>query len=253
MHYFDASTWIGKWPFALIDAHTARSLAAHLKAHGIRRALVSPLDAVFEPAPGRANRELLSSTRGVAGPAPVPVINPALANWRDELDSVTAEDRVPAVRLLPAYHNYRLRGRAVDEFAAEAVRRGLRVIVQVRLIDERHEFHAMNIKPVKPADFVAFRARHPRLRVMASGFLRSELMTIAGKCPGVLFDLSFAEWHETIRYLLARVPLRQLAFASHTPFLVTAAARAKLDTSGLPASKLAAIASRNLERWLGGS
>ena len=43
----------------------------------------------------------------------------------------------------------------------------------------------------------------------------------------------------------------KLAFASHTPFLITAAARAKLDTSGLPAIRLAAMAAGNLERWLG--
>lgn len=251
MNYFDASTWIGKWPFAFVDAHTAKSLVGHLRTHGIRRAVVSPLDAVFAPAPGPANRELLRATQGVAALVPVPVINPTLADWREELADVTSNPRVRAVRLLPAYHNYRLGSRAVNELAAELIRRRLRLIVQVRLIDERHEFHAMNIKPVKPADFAAFAARHPRLRVMASGFLRSEILAIAKKCPRALFDLSFAEWHETIRHLLAKMPVRQLAFASHTPFLITAAARAKLDPSGLPESQLAAIASRNLERWLG--
>jgi hypothetical protein len=251
MNYFDASTWIGKWPFAFLDAHTAKSLAAHLKSQGIRRALVSPIDAAFEPTPGPANMALLKSTLGIKALVPVPVINPALANWRDELNTVTADPRVCAVRLLPAYHNYRLRGKAVDAFAADAVRRRLRVIVQVRLIDERHEYHAMKIKPVKPADFAAFVKRHPRLRVMASGLLRSEILAIARMCPGALFDLSFAEWHETIRHLLAKMRARQLAFASHTPFLITAAARAKLETSGLPSSRLTGIASRNLERWLG--
>jgi hypothetical protein len=250
MNNFDASTWIGKWPFAFVDAHTAKSLAMHLKAHGIRRALVSSIDAVFEPAPGRANLDLLRGTKNVKGLIPVPVINPALANWRAELEAVSAGARVQAVRLLPAYHNYRLRAKAVDEFATEAVRRKLRMIVQVRLIDERHEYHAMNIQPLKPAEFAAFATRHPRLRVMASGFLRSEILAIAKQCPRALFDLSFAEWHETIRHLLAKTPARQLAFATHTPFLITAAARAKLETSGLPDSKLAAIASRNLERWL---
>lgn len=251
MNCFDASTWIGKWPFAFVDAHTPRSLAAHLEAHGIRRALVSPLDAVFAPAPGPSNRELLRATQGIAALMPVPVINPTLADWREELDAVASDPRVRAVRILPDYHNYRLGARAVNELAAELIRRRLRLIVQVRLIDERHEFHAMSIKPVKPADFAAFAARHPQLRAMASGFLRSEILAIARKCPRSLFDLSFAEWHETIRHLLAKVPVRQLAFASHTPFLITAAARAKLETSGLPASRLAAIASRNLKRWLG--
>jgi hypothetical protein len=46
------------------------------------------------------------------------------------------------------------------------------------------------------------------------------------------------------------VPARQLAFASHTPFLVTTAARAKLDTAETTAVRRTAIAAGNLERFL---
>ncbi len=251
MNYLDASTWTGRWPFALIDAHTSRSLTAHLGRHGIRRALVSPLDAVFAPATGSANCELLRLTRGVAGLVPVPVINPALTNWREELAAMAADPRVRAVRLLPAYHNYRLSHRAVDALATELVRRKLWLIVQVRLIDERHEYHALTIKPVRATDLGALGQRHPRLRVLASGLLRSEVLAVLPKHPRLMADLSFAEWHETMSHLLAKVSASQLCFASHTPFFITAAARAKLDPSGLPKAKLAAIASRNLERWLG--
>lgn len=250
MNYFDANTWTGRWPFAFIEEHTPRSLAAHLQRHGIRRALVSPLDAVFAPEPGPANRQLLATTKGIKALVPVPVINPALANWREELADCAADPRVAAVRLLPRYHNYRLNGRAVQELAAELGRRRLRLIVQVRLIDERHEFHAMNLKPVPVAELKAFLAAHPKLPVLASGLLRSEILALGSKHLRLLTDLSFAEWHDTIPHLLAKVPVGQLAFASHTPFLVTAAARAKLDTAETPAGKRSAIAAGNLERFL---
>lgn len=250
MNYFDANTWTGRWPFAFIEDHTPRSLAAHLRRHGIGRALVSPLDAVFTPEPGPANYQLLATTEGVAGLEPVPVINPTLANWRDELASCAADPRVRAVRALPRYHSYRLNAPALQEFTAELLRRRLRLIVQVRLIDERHEFHAMNLKPVPPAELAAFLTRHPKLPVLASGLLRSEILPLVPKHPRLLADLSFAEWHDTIPHLLDKVPARQLAFASHTPFLVTAGARAKLDTAQTGAAKRAAIAADNLERFL---
>ncbi len=251
MKYFDANTWTGRWPFAFIEEHTPRSLAAHLRAHGISRALVSPLDAVFAPEPDPANYQLLRTTEGMRNLVPVPVINPALANWREELAESAADPRVHAVRLLPAYHHYRLGTRVVDELAGELIRRKLRLIVQVRLIDERHEYHSLSIKPVPAADLGALVRRHPRLRVLASGLLRSEILAVLPKNPGLLGDLSFAEWHDTIPHLLAKIPARQLAFASHTPFLVTAAARAKLDTAEVGAAKLRQIAAGNLERWLG--
>jgi hypothetical protein len=80
--------------------------------------------------------------------------------------------------------------------------------------------------------------------------MRPDLMKLASRHPHLLADLSFAEWHDTMEHLLAKVPARQLAFASHTPLLITAAARAKLDTSTLPASRRAAIAAANLMRFL---
>lgn len=250
MKYFDANTWIGRWPFAFIEEHTPRSLAAHLRAHGIGRALVSPLDAVFAPEPGPANHQLLRTTAGVTSLVPVPVINPALANWREELAVVAADRRVRAVRLLPRYHNYRLNGAVTPELVADLKRRDLRLIVQVRLVDERHEYHAMNLKPLPPAELGAFAAAHPRLSVLASGLLRAEILPLVPKHSNLLADLSFAEWHDTIPHLLAKVSSNQLAFASHTPFLVTSAAREKLDRAETATARRTAIAAGNLERFL---
>lgn len=251
MNYFDASTWIGKWPFAFCDAHTARSLAAHLRRHGMARALVSPLAAVFAPEPGLANRELLQTTRGVSELEPVPVINPALANWREQLAEVAADRRVRAVRVLPSYHNYSVRGPEMSALAAELTKRRLRLAVQVRLIDERHEFHAMNLKPVSAADLAAFLRRNPRLPVLASGLLRPEVLKLAPRHPQLLADLTLVEWHDTLEHMLVKVPARQLAFASHTPLLITAASQAKVAASAAAVKVRAAVAASNLERLLG--
>lgn len=250
MNFFDATTWIGRWPFSFAPAHTPRSLAAHLKRHGISRALVSPLDAVFAPAPQPANRELLASTRTLRALLPVPIINPALATWRDDLAEITADRRVRAVRLLPNYHNYPLRAPDVDELIAALAPHRLRLIVQMQLIDARHEHHALTIKPVPAADLAELLRRYHTLPVLASGLLRLDLVKLARRHANLLADLSFAEWHDTMEHLRARVPARQLAFASHTPFLITAAARAKLDTSTLPPAQRTTIAVRNLRRFL---
>jgi len=250
MNYFDASTWIGRWPFSFAEAHTPHSLAAHLKKHGIGRALASTIDAVFAPAPQPANRALLAATRAFRTLIPVPVINPALASWRDDLAEVAHDRRVRAVRLLPNYHGYRLDLPAVDDLIAALRRHRLRLIVQMQLIDARHEYHALTIKPVPADDLAALLRRQRTLPLLASGLLRPDLMKLARRHANLLADLSFAEWHDTMEHLTARVPARQLAFASHTPFLITAAARAKLDSSTLPASQRTPISAGNLQRFL---
>ena len=250
MNYFDAHTWIGRWPFAFCDVHSPATLSMHVKKHGIRQALVSPLDAVFAPEPGPANADLLRETRGLMALHPVPVINPALGNWREELANAAGDPRVRAVRLLPNYHNYRLKLRAVDELMQAALERGLRVIIQARLIDERHEYHAMMIKGVPVKELDMFLQLHAKTPVLVSGLLQSELRPLATKHPQLYVDLSWAEWHDSITYLLDQVPVRQLVFASHTPFLIAAAARAKLDTAAVSPAKLRAIAGENLRRFL---
>ncbi len=248
--FFDANTWIGRWPFTFALAFTARTLQANLARHGIGRALVSPLDAVFQPEPGPANRNVLRTTRGLRGLEPVPVINPSLGNWREVLATCAADVRVRAVRVLPNYHDFSLRGPAMAELAAELTERGLRLIVQMQLIDARHEYHAMTIKPVPADDLVALLKRHRGPPVLASGLMRPDIIKLAPKFPALLCDLSLAEWHDTMEHLLAKVPVRQLVFASHTPFLITAAACAKLDMSTLRTSQKRAIAESNLEHFL---
>jgi hypothetical protein len=251
MNYFDANTWIGRWPFSFADAHTPRSLVAHLRRHGITRALVSPLDAVFAPAPQPANRALLAATRGLRALMPVPVVNPALAAWPEDLDEIASDRRVRAVRLLPNYHNYRLTTPAVDALLVALREKRLHPVVQMQLIDQRHEYHAMNLKPVPADDLAELLTRHRPRPLLASGLARPDLIKLACAHAHLLADLSFAEWHDTMEHLQAEVPTRQLVFASHTPLLITAAARAKLDASTLSAARRAQIAAGNLERFLG--
>jgi predicted TIM-barrel fold metal-dependent hydrolase len=250
MTLFDANTWIGQWPFAFLPTHTPRSLVADLRRHGIRRALVSPLDAVLAPEPGPANRALLRATQGSGTLMPVPVINPALASWREEFAACAADARVRAVRVLPNYHNYRLTSRAVDELAGELTARGLRLIVNVRLVDERHEYFALRIKGVPTKELGAFLVRHPRLPVLATGMFRPEIRELLPRHARLLADMSFAEWERTVADLLAKVSPRQLVFGSHTPFLITAANTAKLTAAGVPARVAERIAAGNLERFL---
>lgn len=250
MNYFDANTWTGRWPFSFAEAYTPRALATHLARHGIRRALVSPLDAVFAPAPQPANRALLAATRGFRALIPVPVLNPALAGWRADLAEIAADPRVRAVRLLPNYHNYKLDHPEVDVLVAALAKYRLRLVVQMQLIDHRHEYHALTIKPVPADDLAALLKRHRNRPILASGLMRPDLLKLAPRHANLLADLSFAEWHDTMEHLLAKISPRQLAFASHTPLLITAAARAKLDPSALRASQRIAIAATNLQRFL---
>ncbi|ATC64597.1 hypothetical protein CMV30_11880 [Nibricoccus aquaticus] len=250
MKLFDANTWIGAWPFALLTEFTAASLAKHLKAHKIDRALVSSLQSVFHPEPGFGNRHLLRETRRQPALVPVPVINPSLANWREELATVTADSRVRAVRILPNYHNYRLTHRAVNALLHELHSQGLRLIVNARLIDERHEYFAMKMKGVPTADLSRLLRRHPDVPILATGLGRTEIIALTPEHPNLLAEFSYAEWHNTVEYLLTRADPSQLVFGTLTPFLVTEAGVRKLTTAKISPADAKKMSSENLRKFL---
>lgn len=252
MNVFDATAWIGPWPFAVLPEHTAASLTKALREHGIQRALVSPLRAVFAPEPGPANQALLRRTRSATALTPLPVLNPILPGWRDELDTLARDPRVRAVRWLPAYHGYSLRARELDVVVAALRERDLRLVITARLIDERHEYFALRLKPVPSTDLAAFLQRHPDWPVLVSGLTFQEALNLAPQYPRLLVDCSFAEWDRTLERWRETIPADQIVFGSHTPFLVTAATTAKLMTARLPAREHRAIAAGNLEAFLCG-
>lgn len=250
MNFFDASAWIGHWPFAFFDAHDARTLAAHLRQHGIDRALVSHLDAVFAPAPDRANAALRRETRRTPSLLPVPIINPSLANWREELARCAADSRVRTVRILPNYHGFALGSKVADELVDELSRRRLLLAVQMRLIDERHEWHGLKIKPTPTLALDRFLGRHRTLPVLAGGLGRLDILALLPKHPHLMADLAFAEWHDTLPYFLKRVGATQLAFCSHAPFHITAASKAKVAAQLATPAARRAVAAGNLRRLI---
>lgn len=253
MKLFDSQSWLGRWPFSFLEAHeNATSLRRHLRRYGIGRALVSHLEAVLQPEPGPANRRLLLDTRRCSDVVPVPIINPALANWEEELIRCTADRRVRAVRILPNYHGYRLTHPRVQPLVDSLQKKRLKLILQIRLIDERHEYHAMRLRRVTIAAVGDFLDVHPRWPVLVCGLMRSEFVSLAKGRRYLFADMSFLEWHRTIEDALTHAKASQLAFSSHTPFFATRAACDKLLQSSLPASVLARIGAGNLERWLNG-
>jgi hypothetical protein len=101
----DTNVNLGPWPFTPVPDRTGPELAAHLAASGVRRALVSHLGAVFQPEPMVTNRKLFAAVKKSPGLLPVPVINPALANWREQLAECLAAGPIRAVKIFPNFHN----------------------------------------------------------------------------------------------------------------------------------------------------
>lgn len=245
---FDTNVHLGNWPFTLFPEFNASRLAAHLRAHGIRQAVVSATAAILAPDPLPANRALVAAVRGVPALLPVPVVNPALANWREQLDAAEAGP-LRAIKLFPNYHNYRLDSARFDPFFAEVKSRRLRLLISVRLEDERHRYFALNIKSVPAKTLISFLGRHPQLHPLVLGLGLPDLRVVAKKCENFSTDTSFLEWLGSLEDLTREFPARRILFGSHTPFFVTRGSIGKLAAASLPARTAAAIGGGNAARF----
>ncbi len=246
----DVHAHLGTWPFALQSERNPAQLVAHLRAHGIGRAWVSPLAAVLAPDPGPANRALFAALKKTPALMPVPAINPALANWRDELAACAAAAPLRAVKILPNYHNYSLALPALDPFVTELRARKIRLLLQVRLEDERHRYFALQIKGVPVASIVAFLQRFPEVHPLLLGAYLPELRTIAESAKNFSTDCALAEWEQTMVALREFLPVTRIFFGSHTPFLVTGAQTEKLRSARIAAAAKRAIGAGNAARFI---
>jgi predicted TIM-barrel fold metal-dependent hydrolase len=244
----DTNIFLGSWPFLPHPVRTTAELVAHLRKHGIGRAFVSHLGGVFQPEPMCANRELFKNVRGIRALIPAPIINPALATWRDHLEECRASASLRVVRILPSYHNYTLRDRRVAPFMDAIADAGVKLAVSARLEDERNRYFGLTVKGLRTADLAFFLRRFRHHHVLCNGLYRGEIEALARKCDNFSADFTLAEFLTTLESLRAALPARRLVVGTGTPLLSTHAQTAKLRHAHLPAWERSLIGAGNVRR-----
>ena len=247
----DTNVHLGSWPFTPIPDRTGPELVAHLAASGIRRALVSHLGAVFQPEPMPANRRLFAALRHTPGLLPVPIINVALANWREQLAECRAAADIRAVKILPNFHNYRLGSPRLADFMAALAKTRLKLMLNFRLEDERHKYFALKMKGVPLPDVIAFLQRFPTHHVLLTGaYWTQEVLPLVTKHADLNFsvEIAFCETFKTLETMLGKIPARRLMLGTNTPLLSTRGQVDKLRCAMIPAKAKALIGSDNARR-----
>jgi predicted TIM-barrel fold metal-dependent hydrolase len=179
----------------------------------------------------------------------VPIINPALATWREHLEACRESAPIRAVKILPNYHGYGLRSRRLEPFMEALSAANLRLILTARLEDERQTYFGLRIKGV-PADHIAaFLARFALQQVFCTGLYASEIEQLAATAGNFSSDISFAESRATLPLLRKALPLRRLMFGSGVPLLSVHAQAAKIRHHSLSAGEREMVANRNARRF----
>ncbi len=242
----DCSVGFGRWPFARFVEDTAAKLDRLLEADGIGAALVSSIEAVLYEEPAECNGDLALKLRRHPRLIPVPVANPRVRSAGSILDG----PGLKAVKLIPNYHVYSLKDEPAVALCSQAADRGIPVLVQIRVEDERSHYELLKVPGVPVDDIVALARQLPKLTIVALCPYFAEAVKLAA-VPGVFVDISFAENLDPLRQLCEQAPFEKLLFGSHAPWFYPRAAVAKLETSTIGQREREAIGWRTASRIFG--
>jgi hypothetical protein len=235
MKQFDASAWVGIWPFMSVRSTSLADLVQDLRAVGITGAAISPLNAVLGPDPMLANRDLLAEAESFDASEfavrIVPVLDPSLPGWERDLAGIAANDLVAGIRIVPNYHGYDVDGRESVAIAEAVSAYSLPLCVQVRMIDERAHHPLMKV-PGVPLDGIArLAAAVTGARILLGGAFQAELASIAD-VANVAVELSSIESGDALGNAARAIGTDRLLLGTHAPLYTPAVGVAKVTMSG---------------------
>lgn len=230
----DLCAHAGPWPHRPIGLDET-GLARLLEPWGIERIYAGRLEALWFENPHDANRlnpRDRADARGTVPIVPVPVLDPTVATWPDELDRLAKADRLSLVRLYPGYGSYGLS--AADRLLEALARRRAIAQIIVRMEDPRRQHPLGRVPDVPVASVADAAARHPNLKILLSGAGTPELRACAKQLPAnqnLWADTSQADGNGAVAGLLQTAWRDRLVFGSHAPLFIaySAVARVVLD------------------------
>lgn len=246
----DANTWLGHWHNQKFSVYSSDKMRECLRACGINQAIISSIDAVFSSDPQPWNEEL---AHALAGVAPffihAPVVKPTLAD-RDDALTCYASGPVRVLRLLPGFHSYSLNSSELKPFFQKCSRLRFTILVQMRMEDERSQHKLVQVPPVNTEELVELAAAFPDINFLCLSAYFPEAVALSSKVKNLYVDISFAEKLNTVSELIDKIPVSQVVFGSHSPFLYPEAAWLKMEHAEVSREDKNLIMSENALRIL---
>lgn len=253
----DVNAHLGHYPFRRLRHRSAAELIKLMDAHGIDRAVVSSLHAVFYRDAHQGNAELHEEIQPFAPRfVPVATVNPKYVGWERDLDEAVNQWGMKAATLVPEHHGYALD----DDLGTAALGRidelGLPVVLTQRFEDRRQRHHWDVAEDLQVRTLLKIAGDHPKLKFLLSNWAGLDGKTLAdaglkGRC---LID--FARLHvmylKDVPKLIASLGVESIAFGSHAPFDYLGPSLVKLaNLESLPKADRERIAWRNAAEFLG--
>lgn len=259
----DCNVHLFEWPFRKLKYAGTEALAAKLRKHRITKAWAGSFEGVLQKQLDPVNHRLAEEcrTRGNGLFLPMGSVNPAWADWDEDLRRCQEQYRMAGVRLYPAYHGYTLDHPEFVRLLVEAGKRGLVVQIALRMEDERVHHVATDVKSVNPTSLVESLKKAPDAKVQlinSAGPLLGNNVSALVRETKVTFDIAATEGNGGVGRLLegknpsyrGAIPVDRLMFGSHAPFFPCESALLKLFESPLSMEQLEKLMTANARRLI---
>lgn len=250
----DVNAYLGRWPFRHLPLEETDRLIAKLTSLGIRRAWVSPFEALLHRDVSGVNARLVGECRKYPEfLVPFGMVNPALPGWQSDLRRCAEEYGMPGIRLFPGYHGYPLDDPRFEELLDLAGEHRVIVQIAVTMEDDRTQHPLMQVPAVDVKPLPKFLKGRPELNVMLLNAFKTVSRQQAGELAAagrVSFEIAMLEGIGGVERLLETVPLDRLLLGTYAPFFIPESALLKLQESELGETRRTALASGNAERLL---
>ncbi|MBI5692574.1 MAG: amidohydrolase family protein [Verrucomicrobia bacterium] len=253
----DLNASVGHYPFRRLSHRSPEEVVALMDRHGLDRAVVTSLHAVFYRDAHQGNAELHAAATAHGGRlVPVATVNPRYVGWERDLAEATGPWKMKAVALWPEYHGYSLGDSAGRAVLAALAERNLPVMLVQRLEDRRQRHAWDRAEDLTMATLLEAAKQHPRLRFLLVNWagLDGARLAAAGLKGRCLIDFARQQvlFRKEVPKLLATLGAEAIAFGSHLPFDYVAPSLIKLaNLEHLPAADHERIAWRNVAEFLG--
>ena len=240
----DVSCFTGNWPFIHLRYGNIEVLEKKLAAINVTKAFISPVEAILEQDPIRANREMLKLVTGNIF-SPVPVVDLSYQNWEDCMDIAVNDGRVKMVKLIPNYHMYKMYEKDMDKLVAYAKSKGLVISIQLTVEDPRGQYPLMKVERVHHYDVVKTLALFPEQTFILHNSSMNDLPFYMGALKNVYVDISYLERQDIMAVLHKEYSLDKFLFASHMPFFFPDGSLNKLKYANVDIDEVEKVAYKN--------
>jgi len=219
----DVNVNLSRFPFRRLPFDETPRLVEKLKTNGITRALAGSFDGLLHRDISSVNARLVADCKQHGDGLLIPVgsINPMLPGWQEDVRRCAEDFSMPAVRINPNYHSYKLDDPVAEEFFTALEQSGMVAILAIKMEDVRTHHPMMKVPTVDLNPLAGLLAKHPKLNVvLANNYstLRGERLSKLAEAKNIYFEISHAEQVGALEKLIKQVPFERLLFGSHFPF-----------------------------------